>query len=150
MKHVDVNKRIDSNGDQKYAYPKRRVVILESIIGFGIGILGGLVGLILGSIRMPAMISILKMEPSVAIGTNLAAASVMGIFGLIEHIINNNIDYFVLIAMGTRAMIGGYLGARYTNRFSEMNLKRLIGLVLIVVAFTMFFRAFQLVTGVLE
>jgi uncharacterized membrane protein YfcA len=52
--------------------------------------------------------------------------------------------------MGTGAMIGGYLGARYTNRFSEMNLRRLIGLVLIVVAFTMFFRAFQLVTGVLE
>jgi hypothetical protein len=27
---------------------------------------------------MPAMISVLKMEPRVAVGTNLAAASVMG------------------------------------------------------------------------
>jgi uncharacterized membrane protein YfcA len=74
MKHEDFNKRVG-------VYPKRRLIILESIIGFGIGVLGGLVGLVLGSIRMPAMISILKMEPRIAIGTNLAAASVMGIFG---------------------------------------------------------------------
>ena len=41
-------------------------------------------------------------------------------------------------------MIGGYLGARYTNRFSDRNLKRIIGLVLIAVAITMFLRAFEL------
>ncbi|MGA9843131.1 MAG: sulfite exporter TauE/SafE family protein, partial [Nitrososphaeraceae archaeon] len=81
------------------------------------GFLGGLVRLVLGSIRMPAMISVLKMQPRVAIGTNLAAASVMGVSGLIGHIINNNIDYLVLMVMGSAAMIGGYLGARYTNRF---------------------------------
>ena len=52
---------------------KNRLILLESLIGLGVGFLGGLVGLILGSIRMPAMISILKMEPKVAVGTNLAA-----------------------------------------------------------------------------
>jgi uncharacterized protein len=52
---------------------RKRLIILESAIGFGIGILGGLVGLILGSIRMPAMISILQMEPKIAVGTNLAS-----------------------------------------------------------------------------
>jgi uncharacterized protein len=72
---------------------------------------------------MPAMISILKMEPKVAVGTNLAAASVMGISGMIGHIINNNIDYLVLMIMGSTAMIGAYLGARYTNRFSDISLK---------------------------
>lgn len=43
-------------------------------------------------------------------------------------------------------MIGGYLGARYTNRFKESNLKRLIELVLIVVVFTMFFRVDDIIT----
>ena len=61
---------------------KNRLILLESLIGLGVGFLGGLVGLILGSILMPAMISILKMEPKVAVGTNLAAASVMGISGV--------------------------------------------------------------------
>jgi uncharacterized membrane protein YfcA len=133
-----------------FIHEQEKSIFIESAIGFGIGILGGMVGLVLGSIRMPAMISILKMEPRTAVGTNLAASSVMGISGLIGHIINNNIDYFVLIVMGSSAMIGGYLGARYTNRFSERSLKRIIGLVLIVVAATMFLRIFGLGTDVLH
>ena len=137
-----------ANSDRILTLSKNRLILLESIIGFGIGFLGGLVGLVLGSIRMPAMISVLKMQPRVAIGTNLAAASVMGVSGLIGHIINNNIDYLVLMVMGSAAMIGGYLGARYTNRFSDTSLKRIIGIVLIVVAITMFLRVFQITTHI--
>jgi len=138
------------NSNRMFVHMQEKSIFLESVIGFGIGILGGIVGLVLGSIRMPAMISILKMEPRIAVGTNLAASSIMGISGLIGHIINNNIDYFVLIIMGVGAMIGGYLGARYTNRFSERSLKRIIGLVLIVVAATMFLRVIGLGVDVLH
>lgn len=140
----------DANSNRMFIHEQEKLVFLESVIGFGIGILGGMVGLVLGSIRMPAMISILKMQPRTAVGTNLAASSVMGLSGLIGHVINNNIDYFVLIIMGSSAMIGGYLGARYTDRFSERNLKRIIGLVLIVVAATMFLRVFGLGTDLLH
>lgn len=119
---------------------KKRMVFLESAIGFGIGFLGGLVGLVLGSIRVPAMISILKMEPRLAVGTNLSAASIMGAAGLLGHLINNGVDFLILAVMGPAAMIGGYLGAKYTNRFSAQTLKRLIGIVLIVVAVVMFWR----------
>ncbi|MGA8844503.1 MAG: sulfite exporter TauE/SafE family protein, partial [Nitrososphaeraceae archaeon] len=138
--------KVDGHGTSNriVIHSKNRLILLESIIGFGVGFLGGLVGLVLGSILMPAMISILKMEPRVAVGTNLAAASVMGISGMIGHIINNNIDYLVLAVMGFAAMVGGYLGARYTNRFSDKSLKRIIGIVLIVVATTMFLRAFEI------
>jgi uncharacterized membrane protein YfcA len=94
---------------------------------------------------MTDMISILQMEPKIAVGTNLAAASVVGIFGLIGHAINNNIDYPVLVIMGSGAMVDEYLGARYTNQFSQRTLKLIIGLVLIVVEFAMFFQAFELV-----
>ena len=74
-----------------------------------------------------------KNGTKVAVGTNLAAASIIGISGFVRHLINNNIDY--LIVIGPAAMIGGYFGVRYTNRFSDKNLKRLIALVLSVVAF---------------
>jgi uncharacterized membrane protein YfcA len=62
---------------------------------------------------MPAMITILKMEPRAAIGANPTAAFVMGMV----YFVNNNIDYFVVLGSG--AMIGEYLGAKYTNRFKE-------------------------------
>ena len=49
------------NSNRMFLHTQEKSIFLESVIGFGIGILGGMVGLVLGSIRMPAMISILKM-----------------------------------------------------------------------------------------
>jgi uncharacterized protein len=113
-------------------------IFLQSIIGFLVGILGGLVGLVLGSIRLPAMIKILKTEPKIAVGTNMLISSVMGISGFISHVISNEVNFLYLIVLGPSAMIGGFLGARYTNRLSPTNLKRLIGIVLAIVAATIF------------
>ena len=113
-------------------------IFLQSIIGFLVGILGGLVGLVLGSIRLPAIIKILKTEPKIAVGTNMLISSVMGISGFIGHVISNEVNFLYLIILGPSAMIGGFLGARYTNRLSSTNLKRLIGIILAIVATTIF------------
>ncbi|NOJ27415.1 MAG: hypothetical protein DA330_05330 [Nitrososphaera sp.] len=124
--------------------PARPSFALESAIGFGVGFLGGMVGLVLGSIRMPAMISVLKMEPKVAVGTNLAASAIMGAAGLAGHLINSEVDFLVLAIMGSTAMLGAYIGARYTDRFSANTLKLLIGFVLVFVAVVMFLNAASL------
>jgi uncharacterized protein len=137
MQKSDID--IDTHHSATVIY-RSKPILTESLIGFTVGFLGGLVGLVLGSIRMPAMISILRLKPRIAVGTNLASASIMGITGLIGHVLNNNVDYLVLMVMGPGAMLGAYLGARYTNRFSDSSLKFIIGLVLIVVAISMFGR----------
>ena len=112
----------------------KQYIFTESLIGFGIGFVGGLVGLILGSIRLPAMISVLKMETKVAVGTNLAASSLTGASSLVGHLINGNVNFLIMFTMGPAAMLGGYMGAKkYTGRFSEGSLKLIIGIVLIVV-----------------
>ena len=113
-------------------------IFLQSIIGFLVGIFGGLVGLVLGSIRLPAMIKILKTEPKIAVGTNMLISSVMGFSGFIGHFISSEVNFLYLIVLGPSAMIGGFLGARYTNRLSPTNLKRLIGIVLAIVAAAIF------------
>ncbi len=129
------------NGNLEYM-PNKRFIYTESVIGFGIGFLGGLVGLILGSIRLPAMISILKMEPKVAIGTNLATSSLMCVSSLAGHLLNGNVDFLIMITMGPAAMIGGYLGAMFTNKVSEKHLKLIIGIVFIIVAGIMIWQIF--------
>ena len=120
----------------------KQFIFTESFVGFGIGFVGGLVGLIIGSIRLPAMISVLKMETKVAIGTNLAASSLTGASSLVGHLINGNVDFLIMITMGPAAMLGGYMGAKYTNRFSEGSLKLIIGIVLIVVTGFIIWRIF--------
>ena len=126
------------NKEHKIQNTKRNSIFIECFIGFGIGFLGGLVGLVLGSVRMPAMITVLKMEPKVAVGTNLSAATIMGVSALIGHLINNEVDFLILAVMGSTAMMGGYIGAKYTGRFSPEKLKLLLGFILIIIAIFMF------------
>ena len=113
-------------------------IFIQSIIGFLIGILGGLIGLVLGSIRLPAIIKIFKIEPRIAVGTNMLISSVMGIMGLIGHLNNDHVNFLYLIVLGPSAMIGGFLGAKFTNRFSQSTLKRLIGVGLAIVGVSIF------------
>lgn len=61
---------------------------------------------------MPAMISILKLPTRIVIGTNLASSAVMGAVGAVEHMINNDIDFMILILMGPTAMLGGFYGIK--------------------------------------
>ncbi len=126
---------------------RQNAISLEAMVGFAIGFLGGLVGLVLGSIRLPAMISVLKVEPRVAVGTNLAASSIMGAAGLIGHLLFGQVDLLILAAMGPAAMAGAFIGARYMNRFSARTLKMMIGLVLIPVAVVMFIKAISSVNA---
>ena len=103
-----------------------------------VGILGGLVGLVLGSIRLPAMIEILKAEPKIAVGTNVLISSVMGMSGFIGHLINNEVNFLYLIVLGPSAIIGGFVSANYTNRLSPSTFKKLIGIILAIVTAVLF------------
>jgi uncharacterized membrane protein YfcA len=47
--------------------------------------------------------------------------------------------------MGPPAMLGAFMGAKYTNRINESNLKFIIAVVLSLVAVTMLWRVFELI-----
>jgi uncharacterized membrane protein YfcA len=93
------------------------------------------------------MISALRMEPRIAVGTNLAASSIMGAAGFTGHLLYGQVDLVILSVMGPAAMAGAFIGARYTNRFSARTLRMLIGLVLIPVAVAMFMKAISTVNA---
>jgi len=131
---TEYNSRFNQKSIEKIYYD----IFIQSISGFLIGILGGLVGLVLGSIRLPAMIKILNTEPKIAVGTNMLISSVMGMSDFLGHLINNEINFLYLIVLGPSTMIGGFLGAKYTNRLSTSTLKKLIGIVLAIVAVVIF------------
>jgi uncharacterized membrane protein YfcA len=97
-----------------------------------IGLLGGFVGLILGSLRLPALLRLVGEQASKAVGTNLAVGVVVGVAGLLGHLPSAAPDVD-LLAIGAAASIpGALLGARLTGRLSERQLVQAIGVVLIV------------------
>src|SRR2546430_4267535 len=74
-------------GSPEVAVPDNRKLLANAaIVGFGVGVLGGLVGLILGTLRLPALIKYSGVSPYAAVGTNAAVGVVVGIGGLVGHL----------------------------------------------------------------
>ena len=105
----------------------------EAGIGLGVGLLGGAVGLILGSIRLPALVRVLKVDPRIAAGTNLFIGFFMGAVGWVGHATQGNVDYPLLVLMGAAAMIGSWHGAKLTGRVNLNTLLLTMGFVLVAV-----------------
>jgi uncharacterized protein len=98
--------------------------------GAVIGFLGGVVGLILGSLRMPALLRFVGEEPVRAVGTNLLVGVFVGAAGVVGHV-PGGIDW-VAFAIGAAASVPGALfGARLTGRLDERQLLRAVGIVLL-------------------
>ena len=121
----------------------RNRIAAEAGIGLGVGLLGGAVGLILGSIRLPALIRILKIDPRIAAGTNLFIGFFLGALGFVGHAVQGEVDYPLLAAMGAAAMVGSYIGAKYTGRASLNALITTMGGVLLVVGVLLVWQAFR-------
>jgi len=100
-------------------------------IAFAVGVLGGLVGLILGTLRLPAMVRWLGTTPKAAVGTNAATGVVVGLGGLIGHL-TGGVDWDLLAAGCAGAVPGAYLGAHLTGRLDDHTLLRLIAVILVV------------------
>lgn len=101
------------------------------VAGVAIGVLGGLVGLILGSLRMPAILKYVGEAPARAVGTNVAVGFCVGLAGLLGHT-PEGVDWGVLLVGAVASVPGALIGARLTGRLSEAQLMRAIGVVLVV------------------
>jgi uncharacterized membrane protein YfcA len=108
--------------------PDVRAAVLA---GAAIGAIGGLIGLILGTLRVPALIRWVGEEPARAVGTNLVVGIAVGAAGLLGHL-PGGVDW-TLLAIGAGASIpGALLGSRYTGRLTSAELLRAIGVILLV------------------
>jgi uncharacterized protein len=101
------------------------------VSGAFIGLLGGLVGLILGALRMPALLRWVGEAPARAVGTNLAVGFWVGVAGVVGHL-PGGVDWEALGAGAAASIPGALLGARLTGRLSERQLLRGIGGILVV------------------
>jgi uncharacterized protein len=118
--------------------PDVRAAVLAGAV---IGLLGGIVGLILGALRMPALLKYVGEPPRRAVGTNMTVGVCVGIAGVVGHA-PSGVDWR-LLAVGSAASIpGAVLGARLTGRLSPPQLLRAVGAVLLLAGATMLAQAF--------
>jgi uncharacterized membrane protein YfcA len=101
------------------------------VTGALIGLLGGFVGLILGALRLPALLRFVGAEPFRAVGTNAAVGFCLGIAGVFGHL-REGVDSTLLAVGAATSVPGAILGARLTGRLDERQLFRAVGIVLLV------------------
>jgi uncharacterized protein len=102
------------------------------VSGAVVGLLGGFVGLILGSLRMPALLRFVGEIPSRAVGTNLLVGVCVGVAGLLGHLPSAAPDLGILLVGSAASIPGALLGARLTGRLSEEQLVKAIAVVLLI------------------
>jgi uncharacterized membrane protein YfcA len=109
---------------------------LGSAVVFGglIGVLGGAVGVILGTLRMPALLRGVGLTAHRAVGTNLVIGFALGLFAFATHGLLGQVEWGVLAAGVAGALPGGWLGANVTGRLSEETLRKAIGVALLAIA----------------
>jgi len=111
------------------------------VTGAAIGVLGGFVGLILGSLRIGALIRFVGGDTFRSVGTNVAVGFCLGVAGVFGHL-PGGVDW-TLLGVGAAASVpGALLGARLTGRLDERELLRAVGAVLLVAGTATLLQAF--------
>jgi len=117
------------------ARPAREPRLLPAAaFGFVIGLVGGALGVILGTLRMPALLRAVGLDTRSAVGTNLVVGFFLGLAGFLAHALRLEVEWGLLGAGLLGALPGAWLGARVTGRISETQLRRAIGAALVAIA----------------
>lgn len=125
---VDLVRPTDRHERREEGAPRPLPAVLWGVL---IGLLGGFVGLILGSLRIGALLRFIGADAFRAVGTNVAVGFCLGVAGVIGHL-NGGVDWTLLLVGAAASIPGSLLGARLTGRLDERQLLRAVGAVLLV------------------
>ena len=99
-------------------------IVLLTVASTVIGVLGGFVGLALGSIRLPILLLVGMSMPTAA-GTNILVSSLTAMIGSFRHLRAGRIDFRVLLTMGLPSIVGAFIGGFWNSKtvFFELGIR---------------------------
>jgi len=103
-------------------------------LGFGVGILSGLLGVGGGFIMSPALIYLIGVPTSVAIGTDLFQIIFTSAYGAITHLLKGNIDFKLVGYILTGSLIGSQLGAMLNKKLRGAHVRYYFSLLIFFTA----------------
>ncbi|HXU68094.1 MAG TPA: sulfite exporter TauE/SafE family protein [Polyangia bacterium] len=98
-------------------------VVVMAYIGFGTGLLSGLLGIGGGVALLPVLVYGYGFSIKDAAGTGILLLFVTVLVGTFEHALRHNVDLRVALAILAGSSIGSQLGARTTARVSNQVLR---------------------------
>ena len=110
---------------------ERISVFVPAALGFSIGFIAGLLGAGGGFILMPALIYLLGIPTTIAIGTDLFQIIITGSVGAFAYALSDRVDPLMAVLMLATASAGSQLGAAATRRVEPSRIRFLYGLLIL-------------------
>ena len=117
-----------------------QTIIIIILVGLVAGLLSGLVGIGGGIIIVPALVFFLGFSQHQAQGTSLGILLLpAGILAVMNYYKQGYIDLKVVFILFIGFVIGGYLGSKVSLNLSEVAVKKIFAVVLVLIAGKMLF-----------
>lgn len=115
--------------------PRRSLALAAEVaVGAALGAISGLVGLLLGSLRLPAMIRYARVDPPIAVGTNMAIGALTGLSAGVATFLEGQVHLEAFAVVTPLTMLGASLGAKRTGELDPATLRKWIAWVLVATA----------------
>jgi len=115
-------------------------VVIALIVGLIAGASAGLFGVGGGFLMVPAMVLLLDQSQHVAQGTSLLVIVPTTLVGTALNVRRRNVDLPLLVPLAVAGIVGAVLGALASVRLDPDTLRRIFGIVMILVSLRLFVR----------
>ncbi|WP_134699967.1 sulfite exporter TauE/SafE family protein [Ammoniphilus sp. YIM 78166] len=105
-------------------------------IGIFTGLINGLIG-VGGTLLVPALVHLLGTERRMAHGTSLAIILPISLVSIVIYSKSGAMPFEAGLLISAGGLFGGYLGARLLRRISQLWLKRLFSIFMIIAGIRM-------------
>ena len=103
------------------------------ILGFGVGVLSGLLGIGGGFIMCPSLIYLFGIPTNVAVGTDLFQIIFTSGYGGLTHFIKGNVDLVLVGCMLCGSLAGSQIGAVLHKRMRGAHVRYYFSLIVLAV-----------------
>ncbi|MEZ5322952.1 MAG: sulfite exporter TauE/SafE family protein [Microthrixaceae bacterium] len=103
-------------------------------IGVTAGFLAGLLGIGGGLVLVPALTLGLRLPVKRAVATSLATVAMMSVTALVVHVSLGHVDWRYALPLAVGIVPGAQVGATFTIRTSDAALRKVAGVLLVVMA----------------
>lgn len=114
-------------------------IVLLLLLGVFSGVISGLLGIGGGVILVPALIFLARFEVHYAIGVSLAVIVPTALIGAMKHYALGHYELSSVLVLALGGMAGAYFGAKFSASVPDEMLKRIFGVLLLVLACNMIF-----------
>ena len=116
------------------------ILLLVALLSFGLAYLGASVGLVLGQLRLPALVYWLG-SPVVGAATSLGISTVAALVGAVRHGRSGRVSVRLILTIGAPSAVAAFATARFAADLDPILVKMAIGVALLVTSGFMLRRA---------